>query len=221
MGTAASVNGAAVNELPKDMTEKAEQLFLLLDQDEDGVLRKIEVKHYYKKILAMKDQKAYRAEVDRMMNIFSSYENKETHVTEVSMSQFTQSLTTLHNADADAADSAVDAALAAFKRYHKKRAKAKNEKRRARRLKRLRANVKVGSEVEVKQSGVWRPATVKAINDDDTYEVEVDGAVSQIPMSRCRINKKKRRPHRQSHFQRGTASHSHRRQLQCRIHRHK
>ena len=38
-------------------TEKAEQLFLLLDQDEDGVLRKIEVKHYYKKILAMKDQK--------------------------------------------------------------------------------------------------------------------------------------------------------------------
>ena len=37
--------------------------------------------------------------------------DKETHVTEVSMSQFTQSLTTLHNADADAADSAVDAAL--------------------------------------------------------------------------------------------------------------
>ena len=37
--------------------------------------------------------------------------DKQTHATEVSMAQFTQSLTTLHNADPEAADSAVDAAL--------------------------------------------------------------------------------------------------------------
>ena len=47
-----------------DRINKAERLFLLLDQDEDGSLQKIEVKHYYKKIVAMKDQAVNAPECD-------------------------------------------------------------------------------------------------------------------------------------------------------------
>jgi len=193
MGTAASIAPGTEDSLPKEMIEKAERLFLLLDQDKDGSLQKIEVKHYYKKILAMKDQAAYRAEVARMLKIFQTHQSEgdSSGTTQVNMRQFILGITAEHNSDPANAAETLDSAIAAFKKYHKKRAKAKNDKRKKRRLKRLREEVKVGTRLEVRKGKVWRTATVKAINDDDTYDVEVlsDGSAEKVKMSKCRLPK--------------------------------
>ena len=54
------------------------------------------------------------------------------------------------------------------------------------RFARHRTQVEVGSELEVKQSGVWRSGKVKTINDDDTYDIEMstDGSVEKVRAGR-------------------------------------